>query len=265
VVRHLGRIPDAVSGAPTFSPDDSKLIMRELPPSKVIPGPGGVGRGAVGGGRDLVVTLATGRAVTLPRADPCGPGAGVKWAFSGDGRYVAQEAFCGIVDVWNAGSGRLVRQVDQGAETSAVALDRDGSRLLVSSWDSRAAIWSVATGRRLVNFVGHTRGIADAGFSPDGTRVITGSLDRTLRVWDARTGQILRVLSFPDAPTPVVFSSDGSQFAVEDTTPIFGVPNIVRVFDTCPACQNPTALLRLAAPHAAGPLTQLEQTVVSGS
>jgi WD40 repeat protein len=95
--------------------------------------------------------------------------------------------------------------------------------------------------------------------------VITGSLDRTLRVWDARTGQILRVLTFPDVPSPVMFSADGAEFAVQNTTPIFGVPNVVRVFDTCPACQNPSALLKLAAPRVTTNLTQLESTVIAGS
>jgi WD40 repeat protein len=265
VVRRLGSVPAVVSGPPTFSPDDGKLIFEELPSTKTVAGSGDAGPGGTGGARLEVLTLATGRFVSIRGAEPCGPGAVAKWAFSGDGTRVAQAAFCGIADVWDTRTGRLLRQVDAGAETSAVALNHDGSRLLVSSWDSRAAIWNVATGKRLVNFIGHTRGIADAALSPDGTRVITGSLDRTLRVWDARTGQILRVLTFPDAATPVSFSADGSQFAVVDTTPIIGVPNIVRVFDTCPACQDPRALLRSADSHATTNLTQLESSVVSGS
>ncbi len=167
--------------------------------------------------------------------------------------------------MWDADSGRLLRQVHQNAETSAVALNHDGSRLLVSSWDSRATVWSVTTGRQLVNFVGHTRGIADAAFSPDGTRVVTTSLDHTVRVWDARTGQMLRVLTFPDDQTSVSLSTDGSELAVADNAAISGVPDIVRVYDTCPACQNASALLKLAAPHATANLTQLERTVLSGS
>jgi hypothetical protein len=43
------------------------------------------------------------------------------------------------------------------------------------------------------------------------------------------------------------------------------VPDIVRVFDTCPACQDPSALLKLAAPRATMNLTQLESTVIAGS
>jgi WD40 repeat protein len=265
VVHRLGSALVEQQGYPTFSPDDSKLILLETTNAKTVAGPGGEGPGIVGAEQLKAVTLATGRAVTLFHAQPCGPGAVVRWAFSGDGKRVAQASFCGIVEVWDTRTGRLLQTVDQGAETSAVALNHDGTRLLVASWDSRATMWSVATGRRLVDFVGHTRGIAAAALNADGTRLITGSLDRTLRVWDARTGQILRVLTFNTAPAPVAFSIDGREFALEENTPIAGVPNIVRVFDTCPGCQNPTALLKLAAPRATTNLTQLESTVRAGS
>jgi WD40 repeat protein len=264
-VRRLGAVVLGTVGPFTFSQDDSRLILLENPVAKTIPGPGGRGFGQTGTDRLVVLTLATGHAVTLPKAHPCGPGVPVKWAFSGDGRRVAQAGFCGIVDVWDAHTGHRLRQLDQGAETSAVALNHDGSRVLVSSWDSRATIWSVASGRQLRTLVGHTRGIADAALSPDGTRVVTASLDHTVRVWDARTGQDLRVLSFTDPPTPLIFSTDGSEIAVGQTSPILGVPDIMRVYDTCPACQNPRELLKLAAPRATTNLTQLESTVIAGS
>jgi WD40 repeat protein len=146
-----------------------------------------------------------------------------------------------------------------------VALNYDGSKLLASSWDSRATLWSVATGRPLVNFIGHTRGIADAALSPDGARVVTASLDHTVRVWDARTGKILRALTFADNQSPVAFSTDGGEIAIAETAPVSGAPDIVRVFDTCPACQNPRALLKLAQPRVTRQLTVLEQTVVNTS
>jgi WD40 repeat protein len=265
VVRRLGSTMLALQGAPTFSPDDSKLILSKTPSAKVIPGPGGSGTALTGNTRLEVLNLATGHTVTLNPAEPCGPGVGARWAFSGDGRRVAQEAFCGIVEVWDVGTARLIRTVNQNAETSVVALNHDGSRLLVASWDSRATIYSVATGRRLVGFIGHTRGIGDAGLSPDGTRVVTVSLDHTVRVWDARTGQNLRVLTFTDGQYGVAYNGDGSEIALAENTPIFGAPNIVRLFDTCPACQNPRELLKLAAPHATTNTTQLERSVIAGS
>jgi WD40 repeat protein len=265
VVRRLGSTTLDPQGAPTFSPDDSKLIMGETPSAKVIPGPGGSGNALTGNTRLEVRDLATDHTVTLSPSAPCGPGVQVRWAFSGDGRRVAQEAFCGIVEVWDVQTGRLIRTVNQNAETSAVALNRNGSRLLVASWDSRATIYSVATGRPLVSFIGHTRGINDAGLSPDGTRVVTASLDRTVRVWNARDGQSMRVLTFTADQYGVAFSADGSELAVGENTPTFGAPTIIRVFDTCPACENPRKLLQLAAPHATSNTTKLERSVIAGS
>ena len=265
VVRRLGSTTLDLEGAPTLSPDDSNLIIAETPSAKIIPGPGGSRTGLTGNGRLEVLNLASGHFVTLTPAEPCGPGVSEQWTFSGDGRRVAQDAFCGVVEVWDVGTGRLLRTVNQNAETSAVALNRDGSKLLVASWDSRATIYSVATGRQLVSFIGHTRGIASAGLSPDGTRVVTVSLDHTVRVWDARTGQNLRVLTFTDDQSEVAYNGDGSEIAVAENTPSLGTPNIIRLFNTCPACQNPGELLKLAAPHATNNTTQLERSVIAGS
>jgi len=44
-------------------------------------------------------------------------------------------------------------------------------------------------------------------------------------------------------------------------TPVLGVDDILRVFDTCPACTDARALLSLAAPHVTSQLTVLERTV----
>ena len=89
-----------------------------------------------------------------------------------------------------------------------------------------------------------------------------------MRLWDAHTGQQLRVLTFTnDQSGPVAFSPDGLEVAIPEIPPQSGLENVVRVFDTCPACQNPMALLALARPHAApaNRLTVLERTVVNGA
>jgi WD40 repeat protein len=225
---------------------------------------GSTGFGGAQGG--TIMSLTTGQTVPLlggPVFETCGSTPG-SFAFSRDGRRIAGGFFCGYAAVWDTRTGRLLRQVYQGGEVSAVDLSPDGSRLLVSSWDARATIWSVATGRRLVNLIGDTQGLEGAAFSPNGSLVATASLDDTVRIWDAYTGQELRVLSFPDAQSPPVFNASGSQFAVAESDPA-GTQDNVRVFDTCPACTNARALLGLAASHVTKQLTVLEQTVVNGA
>jgi WD40 repeat protein len=213
----------------------------------------------------MVLSIATGRTVELQNSFTACGAPPSSFAFSRDDRRVAGADFCGYADVWDVQTGRLLRRVHQSGEVSAVDLNPDGSRLLVSSWDSRATIWSVATGRQLVNFIGDTRGLEGAAFSPDASLVATSSLDRTVRIWNSRTGQVLRVLTFPDDQWAIAFNGDGSEFAVADSNPAPGAPDAVRVFDTCPACTSANALLRLAAPRATRWLTVLEKTVVEGS
>ena len=213
----------------------------------------------------VILSVATRKAVQLQGADtPCGSPP-ESFAFSRNDRRIAGADFCGYADVWDAQTGRLLRQVNEGGEVSAADLNPDGSRLLVSSWDSRATIWSVATGRQLVNLIGDTRGLEGAAFSPDGSLVATSSLDHTVRIWDSHTGQVLRVLTFPDDQWPLAFNADGSRFAVTESDPAPGAPDVVRVFNTCPACTNAHALLSLAAPHVTNQLTVLEKTVVDNS
>jgi WD40 repeat protein len=237
--------------AGAFSDDDARVVLE-------------VGKNAAEG-QSVILTLSTGAMVTLRgSASPC-TGVPQSFVFSGNGGRVAAADFCGYAEVWNARTGALLRKVDVGGEVSAVDLDADGSRLLVSSWDSRGAIYDVATGTPLVNLIGDTRGLEDAAFSPDDTQVVTASLDHTVRVWDARTGQALRVLTLPDNQYPVAFNATGSEFAIAESNPRPGAPDAVRIFDTCPGCNSPRGLLALAAPQVTSQLTVLERTVIGAS
>ncbi len=248
----LRTLPPARYGYFAFGPDDTKLLVTL----------GGSGNSL---GTPFVEDAVSGRMVSLQGAGavPCGVNP-QDFAISANDRVVVGGSFCGYADVWNAQTGRLIRRFNQGAEMSSAGLSPDGKRLLISSWDSRATIYDVASGRALVNLVGHTRGIGFAAFTPDASMVVTASLDHTVRVWDARTGQQLRVLTFPDAQGLIVFSADGRLMVIGGGVPGSGVASVARVYETCPACTNPKALLGQAAPHAApsNRLTLLERTVI---
>ena len=250
--RVVRTLPPAAVFAATMSPDNSRLFLRvaSVPPNGV--------------GEPEVVTIANDHVVKLQLAEPCGSFAsGI--AFSANDSRIAGASFCGFADVWNATTGRLLRQVNEGGEVSSVDLSPDGSRLLVGSWDSRATIWSVATGRPLVELIGHTRGIGAASFVAHASMVVTSSLDHTVRVWNATTGQELRVLSFDGYQDILVTNPVANEIAVGENTPSPGVDQVLQVFDICPACQNAKALLTLAAPYVTTRLTTLERTVINGS
>jgi WD40 repeat protein len=251
VLRTLGL---AVVTNSAFSADGSRVLLQEG--SDLSSSPGYL----------VVENTSTGHQVRLQDPPACVLEQ-AQYAISADDEYVAAAAFCGLAEVWNARTGKLIREVTQGGETSGVALNHDGSRLLVSSWDSRATIWSVATGRPLVQLVGHTSGIATAALSPDGSLVATAGLDDTVRLWNAYTGQELRLLSFAHWQVFVAFSPTGAQIAVAQYAPQQGAVDYVRVYDACPDCSNARGLLALARPFNIQPsrLTSLESTVIGRS
>ncbi len=187
VLHVLGR---AVVTYSTFSADGSRVLLQER--SDLSSSPGYL----------VVENTTTGRTVRLQDPPVCVLNQ-AQYAFSPNRGFVAAAAFCGLAEVWNARTGKLIREIKQGGETSGVALNSDGSRLLVSSWDSRATVWSVATGRPVVQLVGHTSGIATMALSPDGSLVATSGLDDTVRVWNAHTGQELRLLTFAHWQQPL--------------------------------------------------------------
>jgi WD40 repeat protein len=247
-------VPDMSVSISALSRDGSKLLLEVNNPS--LPN---------GAGTFEVMSTASGRVVRLQGEPPCG--GATTMAFSNDGRRAAAGGFCGRVDVWSTATGRLVRQVVEGAEISSVDLNANGSRLLVGAWDSRATIWNVDTGAVAKQLNGHTRGIDYAIFADGGALVVTASLDDTVRVWDAQTGAELRVLDFTNEQGPIAASPDGQQMAIAETPLTPGTDNVVRLFDTCPACENAKALLRLAALRtpSASELTGLERAVVESA
>jgi len=251
--RIVKTLPPAAVFESAISPDDSRLFLR-VQGSGI---PNGIGQAEI-------LTLATGRTVPLQTVTPCGyfPN---QIEFSANDAEVAGESFCGVVDVWSARTGRLLRAVNEGGQVSGAGLSPNGSLLAVSSWDSRATIWNVASGHELQTLVGHTRGLNGIAFAGNGSLVVTTSLDDTVRVWDALDGKQLRVLDYGSFQDYLSVSPDGSLVAVGENAQAPGREDVVRVFATCPACQNAKALLREAAPRIPPKKrwTTLERTVVA--
>ena len=238
--------PDVYLDA-AFSRDNQRLLLH-------VPQGQGVGL--------TVLSPATHQTVALRLPNTgCGP-PGPSVSFNRGDTLVAGAYSCGTAVVWDAATGKIVRTIHQGGPISSVDLSADGTRLLVSSLDARATIWDVPTGRPLRTFIGHTRGIVQALFSPDGTLVATSGLDDTVRLWDVATGALLRVLPVPVVQDPIGFSADSTLLLTVDGAVPPGTPAGVRVFDACSNCGNAAALLKQASQGITPNLTELERDVV---
>jgi WD40 repeat protein/tRNA A-37 threonylcarbamoyl transferase component Bud32 len=153
--------------------------------------------------------------------------------FSPDGDLIATACADGLVRVWSAADGTLLRPLRGGlGQVFAVAYDRAGRRLSAGGDDLKLVTWDTATWRPVwTEFQAHEGPIQSVAFSPDGGSLATASGDQTVKLWDARSGRPIRTLSRnrgPEEERTGLFSSvafdpiDGSQVvaACEDGTAV---------------------------------------------
>jgi WD40 repeat protein len=104
---------------------------------------------------------------------------------------------------------RQIRIFHHSAGVTHAAFSPTGDRIVTSSYDKTAHIWSVLDGSEMADLKGHEDVVERAMFSPDGTRVVTAARDGTARIWNAITGEQLFVLQQSgDFPT-AIFNPSG--------------------------------------------------------
>lgn len=160
-------------------------------------------------------------------------------AWSPDSRWIASTSGTDA-QVWEALSGRLLHSFPDDAGVETVAWSPDGTYLATGSWDRTVAVWQVATGQKVLTYLGHTQGqtfasiphaslakqaaqtvlnpssapvlvgIIHLAWSPDGTRLLSSGSDGTTQVWEARTGKtLLRFGDIHDFYEGGMWSPDG--------------------------------------------------------
>jgi WD40 repeat protein len=108
----------------------------------------------------------------------------------------------------------LVRLMSASAQVVAVAISRDGTRIVSGSYDSTLRLWDARTGAPIGEpLKGHSGTVRSVAFSPDGARIVSGSSDNTLRLWDARTGAPIGepLRGHSKGVSSVAFSPDGAR------------------------------------------------------
>lgn len=196
-----------------FAPDGIRLII-------------------IGGGVTLV-DVASGRVIFKINESYARAG-----AISPDGsRLVSGGLFGNSVKMWDAASGRLIREFRgpppnnipvsgrlgeaySPLAITSLAFSPDGGRIMAGTSDQQLAnpngitdrganIWDSETGRLLTTFSGHSAAITAVVFSSDGKRALSGSQDSTIKMWDANHGALLWTTTVERPVSSLALSPDG--------------------------------------------------------
>jgi len=97
--------------------------------------------------------------------------------------------------MWNLGTGRVVRTLDQHIDRVTGVCLLDNPRFAVScSADETLIIWDLKTGKAKNTFYGHKDYVRSVIVLKRQKQIISASGDQTLRVWDITSGNTIAVL-----------------------------------------------------------------------
>lgn len=137
-------------------------------------------------------------------------------AFTSDSKRCISASTDQKIRIWDVGTGRKEREINEGTGVFCVALRRPDDKVLVSgNADGTVKLWDLTTGQLLRVLTGHTQGVNAVTFSPDGSLIASKSWDETIKVWDAKEGTVVRsVEAGKDARIAVQFTPDGKALAI---------------------------------------------------
>jgi WD40 repeat protein len=181
-------------------------------------------------------------------------------AISDDDRLEAVSSFCGVVRVGHTEAPGPFETFDQHEKIGGrITFNPAGTELALVSWDSTVTVMSVATDKRALELLGHTRFVNDVTYSQMGDLMATTSFDNTLRIWNASTGQLLRTDSDSSFTSIPLFSPNG-RYVIEVNLDYY-----LHLWPSCPDCQDPSALLGAARSSVVSRITTAERAEVAAA
>ena len=150
--------------------------------------------------------------------------------YTPDGKTLATAGW-GIVRLWDAATGRHVRDIKMGYGSGvyALAVCPDGRTIATAQerGPKHIDLWDLATGRRLNRLEGHNDTVKCVAYAPDGLTLASGGDDFEIRLWDPSGSRTIATLSGHTAAVEALaFSPDGKLLASQ------GLDNTVRIWDT---------------------------------
>jgi WD40 repeat protein len=153
-------------------------------------------------------------------------------AFAPDGVLIASGGSDNKVLVWEAQTGKRLRQFPLEDRVNTVAFSADGQLLAAGSSYVQGAdpgrAWSVATGVEQFRFGGIHRTVNAVAFSPDGKTLASGNDGDSIELLEVATGRGIRTLHQYGYVQCVAFSPDGRTLASAATA---GNDNGPRLWD----------------------------------
>jgi RNA polymerase sigma factor (sigma-70 family) len=151
--------------------------------------------------------------------------------YAPDGKVIASTGADGQVRLWEPGTGKLLRRLEDGNKRiHLAAFSADGKLLATASYNEsgKVRLWDVATGKAVREIQGHRREVSCLVFAPDSrTLAVGGSDDNALHLWDVATaGEVRALRGHRDQIQAAAFSPDGKTVATG------GLDRTVRLWET---------------------------------
>ena len=97
---------------------------------------------------------------------------------------------------------------------NSILITNDGKTLIKGMFGTKVKRWDIATGKLVMEYVGHKKGVLCYALSKDGMRLLTGGGDGKIILWNVDTGDSIQsIQSYREPIFDIHFNSDETQVA----------------------------------------------------